>query len=190
MKLPDLTDEKIIHLLRAGGKGRDDVWYYMFKNWRHAYSQLILKRGGTQEEVDEALCQIAFSFEKRVLAADKMPVENLCGYLVQCVLNAWRKRKMGETALQDNPGDLSHPNTEPSAEELLIAKEQNARLDQLLNKLGPPCQQILTLWASDYSMKEIAQILQLDNEVAVRKKKYKCLQKLKDLYEGRFGTSN
>ncbi|MBK8966952.1 MAG: sigma-70 family RNA polymerase sigma factor [Lewinellaceae bacterium] len=162
----------------------------MFKTWRQAYSQPVLKRGGTQEEIDEALCQIALSFEKRVLAEDKEPVENLCGYLVQCVLNAWRKRKTGDSTHQASPGDSPLSDTEPSVEERLILREQHARVDELLDKLGQPCQQILTLWASGYSMKEITQTLQLEDEVAVRKKKYKCLQKLRALYEDCSGTGN
>lgn len=184
------TDEIIIQMLRAGGKERDRAWAFMFKTWRRAYSKPVLKRGGIQDDVDEALSHIALSFEKRVIATDKDRVENLCGYLVQCVLNAWRKRKMGKSAMQTNPDDSLQSNVEPSAEELLIIQEQNAQLDQFLNKLGQPCQQILTLWASGCSMKEITETLQLADEVAGRKKKYKCLQKLRTLYEDFTGTGN
>ena len=52
-------------------------------------------------------------------------------------------------------------------------------LDKYLDKLDCLCKDILSLWVQDYKMKEIARELQFRDEAQARKKKYKCLEKLK-----------
>ncbi|MEZ4825111.1 MAG: sigma-70 family RNA polymerase sigma factor [Bacteroidia bacterium] len=51
-------------------------------------------------------------------------------------------------------------------------------VNQLLTHLPPKCREILTLWAQKYSMREIAQKLNYENETVVRTLKSRCLKNL------------
>lgn len=71
-----------------------------------------------------------------------------------------------------------------SPEYQLISEERKETLDQLLSRLGERCKNVLILWASGYSMREIAEKLNLSSEAMARKTKYKCKSQLLDMVDG------
>ena len=184
MKIPPLTDNEIIQMLIAGGADRERAWKYMYENWRTYYSKPIRKKGGIQDEVDAALHLVSSEFENRVTAANKPPIKNLRGYLVICVRNKWLKLKKRESFPTVELSKSPEPSPEISPEEMMISKELKTEMDKLLDKIGRQCKDILTFWAGDYNMKEIAQKLQFRNAEQVRKRKYKCLKKLERIIRG------
>lgn len=182
MKTPPLSDKIILQMLYEGGEARKQAWKYMYKTWRVDYSRFILKSGGNQDEVDDALSQVCMEFENRVIATNKPPIENLRGYLVQCVKNKWRKTKKGTPPTARDINDyLNIKDYKPNPEEILIITENKMEFDSLLDKLDRQCNNILKLFVTGYGMREIAQKLQFRDTEQLKKRKYKCLKKLKKI---------
>ena len=71
-----------------------------------------------------------------------------------------------------------------SPESLMISDERRQLLDSLLDRLGDRCKRVLILWANGYSMREIADKLDLSSEAMARKTKYKCKSQLLELVDG------
>ena len=83
-----------------------------------------------------------------------------------------------DDSLQLDQSDLDSP------ENQLISEERRTMLNQLLSRLGERCKRVLILWASGYSMREIAEKLELSSEAMARKTKYKCKSQLMEMVEG------
>lgn len=88
------------------------------------------------------------------------------------------KMDLVDDTLQLDQQDMDSP------EYQLISQEKHALLDQLLERLGERCKRVLRLWASGYSMREIADKLEFSSEAMARKTKYKCKNRLLDIVDG------
>lgn len=89
-------------------------------------------------------------------------------------------KKDSKTSLVDDTLQFDKADGE-SPESLLVDQQTAETLDALLDKLGPRCKEVLTLWARSYSMREIQEIVGFSSEAMARKTKFKCKQKLIDL---------
>ena len=64
-------------------------------------------------------------------------------------------------------------------------KESVYQIAQILEKIGQPCKQILMDWGFwGYSIQEIAERLHIDDPLKVSRRKYKCLEELKERLGG------
>lgn len=178
METSSFSDEDLIKMLRSGGSDRNRAWEFMFKKWRTDYSKRIIIERGKQNEVDDALGRVCLDFEKRVIAEDKPPIENLRSYLVQCVWHKWLYLKKMEPPSPITIDEIPDPE---DIEQVPEDKTFPEKLDILLDKIDPQCKDLLTLHLEGYKMKEIAQKLKFRDEIQVRKRKYKCLKKLQKI---------
>lgn len=176
-----LTDETLLAMLREGGHRRNKAWEYMYKAWRHAYLAPIRKRGGTDDEGDMALGKIAISFENRILSENHPKVDNIGGYLVQCVLYQWMREKKATAAYVGIEALEQIPDTGLDAGKSLEQHDLSNAVQQLLGHLGQRCRQILQLFAQGFSMIEIAEQLQFKDADKAKKEKYECQTKLKNV---------
>ncbi len=75
-------------------------------------------------------------------------------------------------------------------ETLSLADEQKNIINQLLNRIGDKCKQILELWKLSYSMEEIAEKVGLGNAGIARRQRYNCYQKLLKIIDEESGLRN
>jgi len=82
------------------------------------------------------------------------------------------------------PGkDLKEEIGKRNPETIYMDNELKENLSEALDLLGDRCKKILELWKLNYSMKEIAEKLDIKSEGMARKLKHQCYQKLLKLVE-------
>ena len=144
-----------------------------FVNWANSF---VLRNGGGKDDVQTVINDTVLNFIKVCLKPD-FQLKSVQGYLKGSAKNIWyqifRKRK-GFTSL-DLVADQSE---EESITIDLIQREKKKLLNILLDKISEDCKQILTLWAYNMRMKEIASKLNFSSEGYVKKRKHICLKRL------------
>ena len=178
------TDENIIESLRSGGTKRDLAWKYMFKNWRSRYLEKIHKKGGNDDEADEALGLMCISGERTVTKQGfQLNSASLAWYFDCSLINAWKKLRiqkgLSPVSLEEDNGVFS----KLADDVVFIDTEIQDILDEVLDKaIGPECRTILVLFASGYSMEEIGQKTGRTADSA-KNQKCRCQLSLKKYFE-------
>lgn len=153
---------------------------YFNSKLRKSVASYVFKNGGTQTDVDDLLTYGIMSFIKqcyRPLFELKNPVE---AYIFSIIKYEWMKRNKSKMKLVDEEHrpELSHEETVMDA---LINEEKMEALRTAMTKLDDKCRKVLTMWASNLKMREIAQRMNYKSDGMARKKKHECLGKLKQL---------
>lgn len=145
-----------------------------------AVTSYILKNGGQDSDVDDIFIFGIMVFIKQCARSEFVLNGTVNSYVFSVIRYEWMRRK--KESLRTTYEDLDYLETDHvSVEHLLIDKERKSALRFALNQLEEKCRQILTMWASDFRMREIATSLDYKSEGMARKKKFKCLNKLKSL---------
>lgn len=115
-----------------------------------------------------SVSKTGFKFEKKPIAYLKTIARNLV------YMQLRKKRRPTESI--DEHKDISQ------VEDLyLVNSERRQIVSKILNQIDEKCMSILNLWAHQYKMSEIAQILEYDSVKYLKKKKGLCLKKVIDL---------
>ncbi len=69
-------------------------------------------------------------------------------------------------------------------EDVLIDKERHQSLAIALKQLDEKCRKVLTMWANNLKMREIAINMAYKSDGMARKKKHECIGKLKSIIKG------
>lgn len=184
MKSKDRTDDDLIAALRRGGAERRDAWEYIYKNWRAVWVGTIVKSGGTPDEADEAMHEVATRFEEKV-TADGFQLESatLRTYLMTFILREWadkneRKARTSSTPSKQEP--KFEEGVAESAEKGMMREDLRAATDRLISILGNRCRRILGMFGDGFGMDEIAEAEGLKDADKAKKEKYECQTKLKN----------
>lgn len=71
-----------------------------------------------------------------------------------------------------------------STSDALFQSEKNKKIEEVFSSLGERCKELLTnTFFYNYSMKEIAELMNFSSEDSAKTQHYKCKQKLIDLYK-------
>lgn len=148
----------------------------------------ILKNNGSMPQAKDTY-QEAFIAMYQNVKADKFVPANesaIQGYLYQIAKNKWtdflRSSRYKRTAKMTNETQLNDPDT--SEIEYEIYSESNSAQNtvmQAFERMGAECKKLLEVfYFQKKSMREIAETLEI-GEASARNKKYRCLQKLREL---------
>jgi len=107
----------------------------------------------------------------------KKPVE---GYVFSIIKYEWMRLKKTQLTVV---GEESRPElaSENNILDSMIGSERMAALKVAMKKLDEKCRAVLTQWASNMKMREIALNMSYKSEGMARKKKHECLGKLRAL---------
>jgi len=143
--------------------------------------RFVLSNGGSKTEAQTIVNDSILNFIKSSLKPDFEVRSNVLAYIKGTSKNLWyqwiRKQKR-HVEMEDNYGGVQE-----DASIQILAKECKNLLENLLNKLGTDCKEILTLWSYNVRMKEIAKTLNYNSDLYVKKKKHLCLKKLLQIVE-------
>ncbi|PKA82557.1 RNA polymerase sigma factor (sigma-70 family) [Ulvibacter sp. MAR_2010_11] len=147
----------------------------------------ILKNNGTMPQAKDTY-QEAFIAVWKNIKEDKFVPQNetaLQGYLYQIAKNKWldylRSAAFKKTIHLSS--QFSEPYEVESAETLAMTEEKNkqSQISEAFKQLGNECRKLLTTFYYDQqSLREIASVYGIA-EASARNKKYRCLQKLRDI---------
>lgn len=152
-------------------------------NFRKVETFILMNNGSPPQAKDTY--QEAFIAVWRNVKAGKFHPENetaLQGYLYTIAKNKWtdflrssRYKKTGAL-----PDQLERPE-EFSPDDMMKTDEKMSKVMDAFGRLGIPCKELLTqFYFGKKSVREIASALQIE-EASARNKKYRCMQKLKEL---------
>lgn len=185
MKQPELNDLELVSQIMAGGKTREKVLRMLYENEfiRHMIN-LLIQNSGEAENIEflDVFHDSLIVFDKNIRQNRYHFKCNLLGYLYSIsrfvLLGKLRKVKRTEVYNDErNQVNTEKPLAE-SPESIYLRRERDLKLEELMNELEPKTAKVLELWQLSYSMKEIAEELNLSGPNMARKLKYHGYQKL------------
>lgn len=143
----------------------------------------VIKNSGSQQDYEDILNDGIMAFLKMCMKKDFIISTEPRSYLYGLIRNLWlshlrkNKIKLKHLSAIQNEENV----TESDIESVMIQKEKKYALDKVLSLLSHTCQEVLTMWAYNISMTDIAQQTDLSSAGTVRKKKHDCLKKLNNI---------
>lgn len=186
MSLPNrFTDQR--ELYKALLAGENDAFVYIYKLLYQRVSGHIFEWGGNSDDrqviVHETI--IAFVFNLKYGKYEWREEAQLMTYLIRIAHNKLNELRRNRNRF--GPINAETPINEVDDPSQLEASEQNFEKRRLaaekgLMQLKDKCREAIRLYyLQKKSMEEIAELLGWANEQVARNKKYRCLQKLRQL---------
>ncbi len=169
----------IISRVRKSIEDRNEVIRTLYQDQviRNAVIGTLVKMGCSEADAKDHFTDSIVNFIKACYKPDFEIRSSLTNYLIGTAKNIWLK---GVTKSKREGTTFNYPTamTEPSIEIHLISSERKQLLHLLLNQLDQTCRKVLTLWAINKKMKDIATRMSYKSEGMARKKKHQCLRRL------------
>ena len=179
--------EVITAKIRSGKVSRDEVIRKLYHDevLRNKIRSVIKKYGGRESHFDYVFSRVLMQFIKTVVKNKEMIITTslhayLCGIAKYVWMNLSKKANKIHVEDVDDQYDIKSDTT---PESLLLDHARIEGLNLLLEKLGKNCKEVLLLWANEYSMKEIAKVMNYKSDNMAKKKKYKCFKEVLDYLE-------
>jgi RNA polymerase sigma factor (sigma-70 family) len=141
--------------------------------------QFVLQHNGNQADAEdvfqEALTALILNIRRGSFKGDS----SIHTYLFAIGKGIWYKRFRKQTRQRDREAIVEMDEVDTvTAEARLLNEEQRHLLKSVFARLREKCADVLFLWASGYSMKEIADQMDYGSAQVVMNKKNKCLKQL------------
>lgn len=176
------------HLIDAIKANNSVVLKQLYMNNYHKIEALVLKNNGTTDHAKDVY-QEAFIIVWNNVKSDSFVPHNdtaLQGYLYQIAKNKWmdvlRSSRYKKTKSIRHELTAINIQTEPNNEEEQdIFKQKLQQTMEAFKNLGQPCKQLLTdFYFEKITLRDIASKLKIEENTA-RTKKYRCMEKLREL---------
>lgn len=184
MQKPHKTDEELIRLLRGTEPERDEAlkYIYVYSGWRQAAKSLVLSAGGAVPDAEDAVHDAIIRLDNHVRNFNYRYEGSLRSFFIGICRWRWYSARRSVKRL-DNTDDLLKldgvETFDPAV--LMLAGEQKAIVDEVLNLLDTVCREVLMLYKLSYSMEEIARELDLKNPNNAKQKVHHCRENLRKL---------
>jgi RNA polymerase sigma factor (sigma-70 family) len=145
-------------------------------------SNYILKNSGSIDEAKDLFQETMIAFYENVRDNKFKGESAISTYLYSIAKFKWLNQIKKNNIRTSHHEKLKVNEFEESPLVTLMDKEKSNNVIHVLTELGEPCKKLLiaTIY-QNASMKEIVELGEYSSEQIVRNKKYKCLQKLKEL---------
>lgn len=172
-----MNDKKILELFKEGQRER--AFSKLYALYPKIEALVVSKRGQKQDALDvfqEALIILNRNLEK----SDFKLTSSFYTYLYSVSRFVWKdaQKKFSKEELHNfNEIEIEHFHS--------VLEEKKYQLAEwAFLELGERCQQLLRLfYHKAMSFKEIANVMQFKSEKIAKNQKYKCLTKVKDIYQ-------
>jgi len=173
-----MDDNKIIQLLREGK--RDKAFLKLYKGYP-AVEKLIKSKGGLKHEAEDVFQEALIIFYNKALDPKFKLSASISTYVYSVSRFLWKDELIKKGKYRSVDADLELSTEESDELVSALEKESNfKKLEEVLEKIGAKCLQILTLfYHRQLSMKEIAKKIDLRSEKVAKNQKYKCLERAK-----------
>jgi len=176
------TDRELLELMRESKAERDKALGAIYRSNKEKICSYILGNNGSIDEAKDVFQEAMIAFYENVRDGKFKGESTISTYLYSIAKFKWLnqiKKNQVRTAHYDKY-EREEFSKGPLAK--IIEGEKKKGVLELLAQLGETCKQLLieNLY-HNASMKEIAESGNFSSEQVVRNKKYKCLQKLKEL---------
>ena len=180
------TDDQLITMIQDGGEKREEALKYFFTDihLEKTVIQKIRSKGGAEQDAWDAYQEGFRIFYRHILSGSFGGRSNLKTYFVgiciRCWLDGLKKSFYKRTTLTDEEPILDEEYRHTPEVEL-ISKERKLTLRKIIALLGERCKQVILLKNEGYGDDEIKETLELPSHKLVRKIRYRCMTKLKEM---------
>jgi len=177
-----VTYNNDIELIEALKQRDRNAFKYLYKNYTRAIKHFIKTHAGQEVDAEEIEQNVIILLYEKIVSGQFILNEGtkLSTYMFAVGKNMWYKKSgrtvsyKGEESFEETGEDFDFDGLfEP-------ANEDEQKVISALKNIDPACKEILTLYYYDNkTMREIAEKMESITEENLRKRKYKCIQKLK-----------
>jgi RNA polymerase sigma factor (sigma-70 family) len=176
-------EEKLLQQLQSGDKA---VLKELYQQWEPEFLRFIIRRfqcdmEDAREVYPETMSRFYFNCIDGKLTAPLS--SSLKTYVFGIGKNLFHKRFLDKYR-EKTQLDEEFPDAGQKAEvlDLYEYQEQKKLVQQLLERIGDPCKKLLELiYIHDYVNEAVAEEMNIPSEGAVRKRKFDCLKKMRNL---------
>lgn len=178
-----LSDNDIVDHILKGGKWRETAIKVLFSDEKY-YRQVafyIKNDRGNDQDTEDIWINGILQTEKDIRTGKFKGKGNIRNYLLQTCKFLWnntRKKASRKRELLSGELPTDTPN-EDNPEKTTEQNDQNRHLiETLKEEIGDDCTEILILWKLEYSMQEIAEIMNLKDADQAKSRRYRCFEKI------------
>ena len=175
-----LTNEDLILAIKSGNN-IDEAISFIYKNYYGLLENIVITNNGNKADAEDVIQEVLVVFIEMVIKGKYRAEASVRSFLYTLTRNLWisELRKRGSANKRNTSYEDSREVIEKDISDYLVYHESQKLIMTLFEKLGEKCNQILTyFYYNNYSMKEILEKVEYENEQVLRNKKYKCLKGL------------
>ncbi|KAA3612474.1 MAG: sigma-70 family RNA polymerase sigma factor [Calditrichaeota bacterium] len=174
-----LSDNEVLRRIKANDR---TVLGELYISNERIISSYIKNHGGGAADIADLLQEAIIVLWQNVNAGRFELSAKISTYLFAIAKNKWMAEKRRQKKLDHNIESLENKTDGNNSLDNLIDDEQKLLVREALQKLEPPCKELLLLfYFEERSMNEIAEILNFANSNVAKAKKYQCKKALEVL---------
>jgi RNA polymerase sigma factor (sigma-70 family) len=183
------SDDEILQALKSGQDR--DVLKYIYNTHFPKVNRYIRHNSGNQDAAFDIFQDSIMVFYRYVKEDKFDPKYDIGAFIFTVSKNLWLNRLRKESREIVLPEYVDFSDTGGNIMDLIITREREEAVSDVLTKLGKRCEELLR-YSVFYRMNntEICGKMGFSTENAVKTRKYKCMQKLITYIEERPGLKN
>lgn len=178
---PNIMNQSFIHSIQTGGRERETALknLYQDQHLRKLIFRFVDRQKGNPADAWDLYHDAIIVLDRKIRQKKVFAIENVSKYLYGISRLLWKNKVRSAartqlTAEQHLLDEVFYHSPDLLCEE----KEQKSQIEELYNCLDEKGGQVMSLWQASYSMREIANKLELSSEGLARKYKYRSHKKL------------
>ena len=181
MRKRKCTDEHIVAAIQTSPEERDWALRCLFldKKLKNYVLKYVREKGGNNADGEDIFQEAIIKLDERVRAKAIDDSSKVRNYLQGIARNLWLRRLSNSKREELQAEVKVIRDVEASPEEDFIDQERINTIEEILEKIGKTCQQILTMYKLSYSMAEIADKLNFASPKVAKNEAYRCRKKFR-----------
>jgi len=182
--MANLTEKQLIEAIRSGADSK--VFVYLYEKVFPKVKAFVLKNGGDLDESKDIFQDALLVFCSKVKSDKYEHATEIDGFIYAVSRNLWINRFKIKIRKSHLTLDDIHAQGDDDVEKVMILREKQKSLNELVGQLGDVCKELLVnVVYHKLSMKEICDKMGFANENVAKTKNYKCKQRLIQLINGK-----
>jgi RNA polymerase sigma factor (sigma-70 family) len=180
------TDTELVNALKTH-REMDAAIKVIYKEYYGLLEYYVTNNNGSKDDAADVIQETIVAFIE-IVQQDKFRGDaSVKSFLYSIARNLWltELRKRNSADNRNMVFEKSRDTVEQETMQHLINREHYNAIQQLFEKLGDKCKQLLMLvYYEDLSMKDIVEKMpDYQNEQVLRNKKYKCMKQLEQMIQ-------
>lgn len=178
----NLSNTEIIEAVRESIDERNKVIKLLYEDevLRDSIVSYIKSKGGTEQDGNDARTFGIVTFIQQCYRPHFTLSKDVNSYIFSIAKYEFFRaaKKQNKFVSEDKRPELSD---DINVETEIIQQERYHALKKAMNALDEKCREVLSMWANNYKMREIALKMIYKSEGMARKKKHECMKKIRQL---------
>lgn len=183
---PNCSDQGITEGIRTGGVQRDQALrcLYLDTALKGYILGFVRNNGGNEPDGEDVFQDAIIILERQVREGTFAGTGTVGGYLQGIARRLWLRKKTQQSNVQE-----LQPNQENGQEDApdvqVMEAERLDLIDEILNRIGEKCKQVLTMYKLKHTMEEIALALGFSSKDVAKNEAYQCRLRFRNYVKDR-----